>query len=111
MEKKKLKMGYLPKKPKLPENIREFLNRDETRSDQKRSANKVNGWLYKLYKRGIIGGTAIGKYYSSLVLDVTYQGSEIYISLDGEISIVGTPVNNINDFKNKLEKYIDFVQD
>jgi hypothetical protein len=35
----------------------------------------------------ICGGTTIGKSPQTVILDVTYQGSEIYIDADGEATI------------------------
>ena len=84
----------------VPSNIKEFAKRKGVSS----LVNKVAGWAEKAGK-GIRGGTAIGKDYSTLVLDMTYQGGEIRINTDNDtITLYDEPVNSFNEFQ---RVYID----
>jgi hypothetical protein len=58
----------------VPSNILEFAKRKGVSA----LVQKVARWAEKAGKR-IVGGTAIGKNYNALVLDLTYNGGEIYI--------------------------------
>ena len=79
----------------VPSNIRDFAKRKGVSS----LVNKVAGWAEKVGK-GIRGGTAIGKDYSTLILDMTYQGSEIRINTDNDtITLYDEPVRSFNDFQ------------
>lgn len=60
---------------------------------------KVAGWAERVGKR-INGGTAIGKNYSTLVLDMGHQTSDIYINIDnGTIKLYGEEVSSLPEFK------------
>ena len=84
----------------VPSNIKEFAKRKGVTS----LVNKVAGWAEKVGK-GIRGGTAIGYNYSTLVLDMTYQGSEIRINTnDDTVTLYDEPVYSFNDFK---QVYLD----
>ena len=84
----------------VPSNIKEFAKRKGVSS----LVNKVAGWAEKVGK-GIRGGTAIGYNYSTLVLDMTYQGSEIRINTnDDTVTLYDEPVYSFNDFK---QVYLD----
>lgn len=91
------------KEPKMsnyiPANILEFAKRKYLTKEVKKVAN----WLSKLDK-SISGGTAIGKYYDTLILDIKYQQGEISINSneDGEvyIELFGEVVQNFKEFKN-----------
>jgi hypothetical protein len=79
----------------VPSNIKEFAKRKGITS----LVNKVAGWAEQVGK-GIRGGTAIGKDYSTLVLDMTYQGGEIRINTDNDtITLFDEPVRSFNDFQ------------
>jgi hypothetical protein len=79
----------------VPSNIKEFAKRKGVSS----LVNKVAGWAEKVGK-GIRGGTAIGYNYSTLVLDMTYQGSEIRINTDNDtVTLYDEPVNSFPEFK------------
>ena len=81
----------------VPSNIQSFANRKG--ADAKRLVRQVDGWATKVGKR-ITGGTAIGKNYDTLVLDLTHQGGEIYINLSDEsIEVHGEPVTNFKEFE------------
>jgi hypothetical protein len=79
----------------VPSNIKEFAKRKGVSS----LVNKVAGWAEKVGK-GIRGGTAIGYNYSTLILDMTYQGSEIRINTDDDtVTLYDEPVRSFNDFQ------------
>ena len=79
----------------VPDNIKKFAKQRGVSS----LVNKAAGWAEKVGKR-ITGGTAIGKYYSTLILDMGYQTSDIYINTDNEtIELYGEEVNSFPEFK------------
>ena len=79
----------------VPSNIKEFAKRKGVSS----LVNKVAGWAEKV-GAGIRGGTAIGMNYSTLILDMTYQGSEIRINTDNDtVTLYDEPVNSFPEFK------------
>jgi hypothetical protein len=84
----------------VPSNIKEFAKRKGVSS----LVNKVAGWAEKVGK-GIRGGTAIGMNYSTLVLDITYQGSEIRINTNNDtVTLYDEPVRSFDEFK---QVYLD----
>jgi len=84
----------------VPSNIKEFAKRKGVSS----LVNKVAGWAEKVGK-GIRGGTAIGYNYSTLILDMTYQGSEIRINTNNDtIELYDEPVYSFDEFK---QVYLD----
>jgi len=79
----------------LPSNIKSFAERKKVLP----LVMKVARWAEKAGKR-ITGGTAIGKDYSTLILDMGYQTADIYIDTEnGTIELYGKPVRNFNEFK------------
>ncbi|MFM2010683.1 MAG: hypothetical protein RLZZ479_1074 [Bacteroidota bacterium] len=64
----------------VPSNILKFAKEKGAESLVKQIAR----WAKKVDKQ-IVGGTAIGKYYDTLILDLTYQGGEIRINLEDEV--------------------------
>ena len=83
----------------IPSNIRDYAKRRGIESLVK----KVATWAEKAGKR-IKGGTAIGKNYSTLLLDLTYQGGEIRINIDTEeVTLNGETVVDAKSFKKALE--------
>ena len=80
----------------VPSNIRDFAKRKGVSS----LVNKVAKWAEAVGKR-IAGGTAIGKNYSTLVLDLDYkQQGEIRIDTDDEtITLFDEPVRSFNEFQ------------
>jgi hypothetical protein len=79
----------------VPSNIEDFAKRKGASAIVK----KVAGWAKKVGKR-ITGGTAIGYNYSTLILDMKYQGSEIRINLDNNtITLYGEPVGSLDQFR------------
>jgi hypothetical protein len=84
----------------VPSNIKEFAKRKGATS----LVNKVAGWAEKAGK-GIRGGTAIGKDYSTLVLDLGYQDGAIRINLDNDtVELYGEEVFDAKSFK---QVYLD----
>lgn len=88
---------------RLPSNVAAWL-KDSATSSQEQAAKKVAGWVEKAGAH-ISGGTSIGKSPQTLILDVKYQGSEIYINADGVIKFEDQEVDNIKDFKKMFEVY------
>ena len=80
----------------VPSNIAEFAKRKGVSS----LVRKIAGWAEKVGAR-IAGGTAVGKNYSTLVLDLDYkQQGEIRIDTDEEtVTLYDEPVNSFNDFQ------------
>lgn len=84
----------------IPDNITKFANRKGVMPIVK----QVSDWLAQSGKR-IVGGTAIGKNYDTLVLDVTHQGGEIHINCGtDEIKVNNILVDDDVSFKNALTK-------
>lgn len=120
----------------LTDNVKIYLNNYElidTRKELKKSNNKKaipsnvlewckdgNGyhvfeelkqlatWLNKLTGRNFVGGTSIGKSPQTLILDITYQGSEVYVNSD-EIKLKGEIVENYKEFKTVFEKHFKII--
>lgn len=83
----------------VPENVRKFAERKGVT----REVNEIAKWARMLGKR-ISGGTAIGKNYSTLVLDISYQGGEVHVNTEsGDIQVKGYPVSSFKDFKEAIE--------
>ena len=79
----------------VPSNIKDFAKRNGVSS----LVNTVAGWAEKLGK-GIRSGTAIGKNYSTLILDMGYQTGDIRINTEnGTVTLYDEPVRNFNEFK------------
>ena len=79
----------------VPSNIKEFAKRKNISS----LVNKVAGWAEKVGAR-ITGGTAIGKNYDTLILDMGYQTADIYINIeDGTIELYGEPADSFPQFQ------------
>ena len=82
----------------VPNNIAKFAKEKGVASLVK----KVAGWAEKSGKK-IVGGTAIGKNYSTLILDLTYHGGEIYINTDEErVDVHGQTVTDYKSFVKAL---------
>jgi hypothetical protein len=92
----------------VPDNIKKFAKQRGVSS----LVNKAAGWAEKVGKR-INGGTAIGKNYSTLVLDMGYQTGDIHINTDDEtIKLYGEEVNSFPEFKEVyMENQIEHDED
>lgn len=85
----------------IPSNIMSFAKRKSPYAVA--LVKKAAGWAEKAGKY-ISGGTAIGKNYSTIILDMKYQGAEIYINLDDEtIELFGEEVTDPKSFKKVLD--------
>jgi hypothetical protein len=85
----------------VPDNIKSFAKRKGVSA----LVNKAAGWAEKVGKR-ITGGTAIGKNYSTLILDMGYQTNDIYINTEDEtIELYGEEVNSFPEFKQVYDSY------
>ena len=78
---------------------------------QEEAIRKVESWV-KRAKQCIVGADCIGKYPQTVILDLTYHGSEIYVHSDGfedtalgnpGVTVNGEAVYNYQDFKRALE--------
>jgi len=84
----------------VPSNIEKFAKERGVLRDVKQIAR----WAEKA-GLGIRGGTAIGKGYDTLVLDLTYQGSEIYYdTYKGTIKVNGKPVDSWKTFSKAVNE-------
>jgi hypothetical protein len=82
----------------IPPTVKEFAKRKGVMHIVK----MVAGWAENAGKR-INGGTAIGKNYDTLILDLRHQGSEIRINLGSDdITLHGHKVTDAKSFKNAL---------
>lgn len=82
---------------------------------QEEAIAQIEKWLKKLGKQ-VVGGTAIGKYYDTVILDLTYNGGEIYVHSNGfedtDHGYEGVTVNDVHikdencflDFKNAVQR-------
>jgi len=84
--------------------------KDQGRDEQLQVCRKVNGWLFKLTGRNISGGTAIGKHYASLVLDINYNDGMIHIGENCSVSIMSKEIDNFKEFKAAIEEYYGLEQ-
>lgn len=83
----------------VPDNVAKFAKRKGVSA----LVNKVANWAEKSGKK-IRGGTAIGKNYDTLILDLSYQDGAIYIDIpEGTVKLYGEPVNNVASFAKALE--------
>ena len=86
----------------IPDNIKKFAQRKGVTN----IVNQIARWAEKA-GYSVMGGTAIGKDYSTLILDLTYQGSEVYINTDtNTIEVKGEEVDNYNNFVKALKEEI-----
>ena len=87
----------------IPSNIEEFAKRKGILPLVK----KIGRWAEKAGKR-INGGTAIGKYYDTLILDLRHHGGEIRVNIDtDEVKLHGTVVTDPKSFKKALKESIN----
>lgn len=78
----------------VPSNVKDFAKRKGITS----LVNKVAAWAEKAGKK-IRGGTAIGKNYDTLILDLSYQDGAIRIDIPEQtVTLYDEPVNNVKSF-------------
>jgi hypothetical protein len=101
MKKIKLFEEYTNEAARVPSNVLDFAKRKGSYATA--LVKKAATWAEKAGKY-ISGGTAIGKNYSTIILDMKHQGSEIYINLDKEtIELYGEEVTDAKSFKKVLD--------
>lgn len=89
----------------VPYNVMDFAKKKGSAATS--MVKKAAGWAEKAGKR-INGGTAIGKNYNTIILDMKHQGAEIYINLDNEtIELFGEKVTDANSFARVLADMSD----
>lgn len=82
----------------VPDNVVKFAKKKGVSA----LVNKVANWAEKSGKK-IRGGTAIGKNYDTLILDLSYQDGAIYIDIpEGTIELYGEPVFDSKSFAKVL---------
>lgn len=87
----------------IPSNIRKFAKERGVLRD----VQQIARWAEKAGER-IVGGTAIGRGYDTLVLDLTYDGSEIYFDTDeGTIEVNGQPVDSWESFSDAVNESVN----
>lgn len=59
-----------------------FATRLASSDEQENAIRTIENWLKRLDLK-IVGGTTIGKYYDTVILDLTHNGSEIYVHANG----------------------------
>ena len=87
----------------IPSNIEKFAKERGVLRDVKQIAR----WAEKA-GLGIRGGTAIGKGYDTLVLDLTYQGAEVYFdTYTGKIKVNRQPVDSWKTFSKAVQESVN----
>lgn len=94
-----LKKSKFSSTKSLPSNVSDWLKRDG--SHVATLAKQAASWLYAITGRNFTGGTSIGKSPQTLILDITHQGSEVYIKND--IEVLGEIVNSKKEFEEALK--------
>lgn len=98
----KLFEQYTNEAASVPSNVLDFAKRKGSYATA--LVKKAATWAEKAGKY-ISGGTAIGKNYSTIILDMKHQGSEIYINLDKEtIELYGEEVTDAKSFKKVFDE-------
>lgn len=69
-------------------------------NEQESAISKIEKWV-KQSGLSLCGGTTIGKSPQTVILDLNYQGGEIYVDDDGEIRVKSESVENFEDFKRR----------
>lgn len=86
---------------RVPSNVLDFAKRKGSYATS--LVKKAATWAEKAGKY-ISGGTAIGKNYDTIILDMKHQGSEIYINLNDEtIELFGEEVTDAKSFQKVLD--------
>lgn len=93
----KKEMPVVNEAARIPYNVLDFAKRKGPYATA--LVKKAATWAEKAGKY-ISGGTAIGKNYDTIILDMKHQGSEIYISLTDEtIELFGEEVTDAKSFQ------------
>lgn len=92
-----------------------FATRMASNDVQEKAIKKIEWWLEKIDKK-VVGGTTIGKYQDTVILDLTYQGGEIYVHSNGfedtdngypGVTVNDIPVNSFYEFKKAINNKED----
>lgn len=75
--------------------------------EQEEMITQIEKWATKI-KMPIRGGTTIGKHPQTVILDLTYQGSEIYINSDGVVKVGGKEIRDYNGFKKAIKNLPEY---
>ena len=75
--------------------------------EQEEMIANIEKWATKA-KMPIRGGTTIGKSPQTVILDLTYQGSEIRINADGEAKVGGQEIYDYNGFKKAIKNLPEY---
>lgn len=100
---KEIMIPVVKQKKQLRSNILEWINNGNG-YHIKEETNLVASWYNSITGRNFVGGTSIGKSPQTLILDITYNGAEIYISGNGTIKLCGEIVSDKKEFKQVLDK-------
>ena len=65
--------------------------------EQEEAIAELEDTILNMDDFSLCGGTAIGKSPQTVILDITYQGSEIYIDSYGEVTIGEERIMDTND--------------
>jgi len=65
--------------------------------EQEEAIAALEATIEKMDDVRLCGGTTIGKSPQTVILDVTYNGSEIYIDDDGEVTIKDERIIDLDD--------------
>lgn len=96
-----IKESAITEAASIPYNIMDFAKRKGSYATS--LVKKAATWAEKAGKR-ISGGTAIGKNYMTIILDMKHQGSEIYINLEDEtIKLFDEEVTDAKSFQKVLD--------
>jgi len=88
----------------IPSNIEKWIK--QRGPETTRDVRTIGNWVKKITGHGISGGTAIGKGYDTLVLDIKYQDAAIYYdTYEGTIKLYGKKVVGFQEFKRVFQYY------
>ncbi|MBC8147552.1 MAG: hypothetical protein H8E98_06155 [Bacteroidetes bacterium] len=86
----------------IPSNIEKWIK--QRGPETTRDVRTIGNWVKKLTGHGISGGTAIGKGYNTLVLDIKHQDAAVYYdTYEGTIKLYGKRVSGFQEFKKVLQ--------
>lgn len=83
-------------------------SRMSSTDEQEEAINDLEDWMKKagvVNRRGdpgFVGGTTIGKHPQTVILDLHYQGSDFYISRNGNIELNDEKIRNFSEFKKQI---------
>jgi hypothetical protein len=91
----------------IPQNIKDYATDHGCLPEVK----KVAKWMNQVAGKGCPGGVAVGKGYSTLILDITYQDGALSVNSDsGTIMFKGVFCEDYKQFKAQFDKYYVVVK-